>query len=146
MLSKDAILAAADTRTEEVHVPEWAGPDGDDVVLVRGMTGRERDEFEASLYEERGGQRVFNSANIRAKAIVKCVVDAGGARVFTDSDANALGEKSGAPIDRLYDVVARLSGLRDEDIKAKARDFPETTGNGSSTPSPNGSASLSPAF
>ena len=51
-LSRDDILKAADNEPEEVDVPEWGGS-----VLVRGMTGRERDAFEVSLMQpgRRGG-------------------------------------------------------------------------------------------
>jgi hypothetical protein len=49
MLTKEAILAATHLPLEEVHVPEWADADGDDVVYIRGMTGAERDLWEISL-------------------------------------------------------------------------------------------------
>jgi len=44
---------------------------------------------------------------------------------------------------RVFEVAARLSGLDEEDVAARERDFPEVTGSGSSTPSPNGSAAVS---
>ena len=138
-LSKDDILGRDDRRTEEVAVPEWSGS-----VLVRGMTGRERDEFEASLDQQRGGQYVRDYANVRARVLVKCMVNEQGERVFTDQDANALGEQSAAALDRIYDVAARLSGLRGEDVAAKTADFTPATGSDTSTGSPNGLAVPSP--
>jgi len=83
-LSKDDILHAEDLRTEEVDVPEWGG-----TVLVRGLTGRERDEFEGSVLEQRGQKTVTNTANVRAKLAVKCVVDDTGQRVFAGSSSNS---------------------------------------------------------
>jgi hypothetical protein len=137
-LSKEAILAADDTRTEEVEVPEWGGS-----VLVRGMTGRERDEFESSMLIQAAGQTARDLRNTRAKLVAKCAVDDDGARLFTDGDVTALGEKSAAALVRVFEVAARLSGLDEEDVAARERDFPEVTGSGSSTPSPNGSAAVS---
>src|SRR5262249_4971199 len=134
-LTKDAILAAEDLVTEEVQVPEWGG-----TVLVRGLTGRERDEFEASMMVHRGGQMVADVRNSRAKLVAKCVVGDDGKRLFADEDAAALGEKSGAALARVFDVVARLSGLSEDDVKDRERDFTPATGSGSSTGSPNGSA------
>ena len=62
-LSRDDILKAADTAPEEVDIPEWNG-----TVLVRGMTGKERDAFELSLMQPgRGGRREVNPVNVRAK-------------------------------------------------------------------------------
>ena len=137
-LSKEAILAADDTRTEEVEDPEWGGS-----VLVRGMTGRERDEFESSMLIQAAGQTARDLRNTRAKLVAKCAVDDDGARLFTDGDVTALGEKSAAALVRVFEVAARLSGLDEEDVAARERDFPEVTGSGSSTPSPNGSAAVS---
>ena len=46
-LSRDAILQREDIKTEDVEVPEWGG-----TVRVRGMTGVQRDAFEASLIQQ----------------------------------------------------------------------------------------------
>jgi hypothetical protein len=54
---------------------------------------------------------------MRAKLLVKCLIDEAGERLFTDQDAPALGAKSGAVIDKLYDVASRLSGLSEEEKK-----------------------------
>ena len=112
LLSRDDILKVVDVKYEDVEVPEWAGS-----VRVRGLTGRERDEFEASTAMLRGKQVVPFLENIRAKLVAWCVVDADGNQLFTQHDVHALGEKSGAAIDRIYDVASRLSGMSEEDIK-----------------------------
>lgn len=131
-LSRDDILKAADNEAEEVNVPEWGG-----TVLVRGMTGKERDAFEVSLAQPgRGGRREWNTVNVRAKVIARCVVDDDGNRLFTDADVAELGEKSGAAVDRVYEVAARLSGLSDEDQEEMTRDFALGDGGGSPSTSP----------
>lgn len=137
LLSKDLILRAEDMKTEHVSVPEWGGE-----VIVRCLTGVERDEFEATIMERRGRQTVMNVANARAKLIVKCIIDEDGRRLFHDGDADALGRKNAAAVDRIYQVAARLAGLTDEDIEEMVEDFgpAATDGNGSATTSPNGSA------
>src|SRR5215469_5956657 len=128
-LSRDDILKAEDNGTEEVEVPEWGG-----TVLVRGMTGRERDEFETSMMERgRGGRMVPNTANTRAKLVARCVIDDEGKRLFTAADVQALGDKSGAAIDRVFEVAVRLSGMTDTDREEMTRDFTLADGPGSST-------------
>lgn len=127
-LTKDAILKAEDVTTEEVQVPEWGGS-----VLIKGLTGRQRDEFEASILERRGRQMVTNTANIRAKLAARCMVDEKGERLFTDAEAAELGEKSAAPIDRVYEAAARLSGLSEQDVEDLAEDFGEAPGSSSSS-------------
>ena len=78
-LTKAEIIEAHDIKSEEVTVPEWGG-----VVLVRGMTGRGRDAFEASIMADDDG--IVNYDNIRSKLVSKCIVDEDGTCLFTDAD------------------------------------------------------------
>lgn len=108
-----------DLLIEELFVPEWKG-----WVRVRGLTGLERDSFEASCVEVRGEGKhqtrktVFT--NIRAKLVVRCLVDEKGARLYADKDADALGKKSAAALDRIFSVAQRLSGIGEEEVKELA--------------------------
>lgn len=138
LLTRDQIINAEDVHTEDVEVPEWGG-----AVRVRGLTGRERDEWEASIAVQRGGRMVPDLANMRAKLVVKCCLDDEGKRIFTDMDFNMLGDKSGAAISRVYEVAARLSGLTEQQVEEMVEDFGETTSGGSASNSQNGSASQS---
>jgi hypothetical protein len=135
-LSRDDFLKAEDLVTEEVDLSDLPGYNGS--VLVRGMTGRERDEFEVSTVDRRNGER--NLVNARARVVIRCVVDDDGKRLFDDADIDVLGGKSAAALDRLYEVAAKLSGMRDEDEKEMAGDFGGEGGSSSSTASPPGSA------
>lgn len=119
--------------TETVDIPEWGGQ-----VRVQGMTGRQRDRFEAGLLERRGRVDVPNVDNIRAKVVAACLVDEDGTRLFNDPDADELGDYPAAIIERIYKVAARLSGIGDDDIdelQAKITADP-TTGSPSSSPAP----------
>jgi hypothetical protein len=130
LLSHDQILAAQDIETEDVKVPEWADPaTGADEVRVKGLTGEERDSFEAACMMERPAydakgkpirgrtEMARNLANTRAKLVARSVVDEQGERLFTDHDVAVLGKKSAAALDRVFEVAGRLSGLSDEDIE-----------------------------
>jgi hypothetical protein len=114
-LTRDAILKAHDLPTEVVEIPEWNGS-----VIVRGLTGTERDAFEQSIVEQRGKNTRMNLRNIRAKLVALTVVDEEGNRVFSDEDAEALGKKSAAALDRIFAIAQRLSGLRPEDVEELA--------------------------
>lgn len=135
-LGRDAILRAAALKTEEVKVPEWADPDtGADVVLVRELRGRERDEWEASLAVMRGKSMVPDVANVRAKLVARCVVDGpDGDPVFTQQDVAALGELSASALDRVFEVASRLSGLSETDLEemGKASEIVRADGSSSS--------------
>ncbi|QTD96965.1 phage tail assembly chaperone [Streptomyces cyanogenus] len=116
-LNRDAILGVNDLLTEKVDVPEWGGE-----VIVRGLTGEERDAYEASRRQIRNAgtpqqELVILSENMRAGLLVKCLIDENGDRLFTDQDAGLLGMKNGRTLDRLFDVASRLSGLSDEEAE-----------------------------
>ena len=113
LLTREAILQAKDLPYEDVAVPEWGGK-----VRVRALTGAERDRFEASIVEQRGkaGPRL-NTANIRAKLVALCCVDEQGNRLFSDEDAELLGRKSAAALNRVFEVAQRLSGLTQADME-----------------------------
>lgn len=138
-LSKDQILNAEDLQTEVVNVPEWGGD-----VLVMGLTGAERDAFEASVVtqsqKEKGKGRgtKVDLTNFRAKLVAKSVVDPDTHdRLFSDAHAVQLGRKSAAALERVFDVARRLSGMSDEDVD-------ELTGNSESDRNDaSGSGSLS---
>ena len=110
-LTKAQILGAADIVTEEVHVPEWDGS-----VLVRGLTGAQRDEFELSLVEQHGRKQVWHREDVRAKLLVLSIVDEEGNRLFSEGDIQALSQKSASALERLFNVSRRLSGLSDTDV------------------------------
>lgn len=112
ILKRDMILAASDIVTEEVAVPEWGGS-----VLVRGLTGAQRDKFEASMFELRQGKQVLRLNNLRAHLVALSVVDEQGQRLFSEADIAELGGKSCAALQRIWNVARRLSGLSDSDVE-----------------------------
>ncbi len=106
ILTRDAILRAPDLATEAVEVPEWGG-----TVKVRALSAAERDAFEVSLFEGQGADRRRNFDYLRAKLVALCVADDDGHRIFSDADAEALGMKNAAALDRIFVVAQRLNGL-----------------------------------
>jgi len=127
ILSAEEIRAARDLPVEEVDVPEWGGP-----VLVRGLTGRARDRYEESMLKAEGG---MSYDNVRAKLVVRCLVDKDGKRLFEDSDVEWLGEKSATALSRVFDVASRLSGLSKADVETLAKNSDSEGGDALSSPS-----------
>jgi|HubBroStandDraft_6_1064221.scaffolds.fasta_scaffold00062_71 hypothetical protein len=143
-LGRDAILKAAALRTEEVRVPEWASPEtGADVVIVREMRGRERDEWEASLAVQRGGQMVPDTANMRAKLAARCIIGEDSEPLFTQQDVAALGELSAAALQRVYEAAARLSGLNQDALEELGKSSETGPSEDSASGSPGSSAAPS---
>lgn len=129
ILSAAEINAVQDAVNETVPVPEWGGE-----VIIKGMTGTERDAFEA-LVRPKG---VVDLTNYRAKLLVRVMVNEQGTRIYGDVDAGVLGKRSAAVIDRLYDVAARMSGLAEadtEELEGNSGAEPTATADGSGSPS-----------
>lgn len=116
ILSSEAIVSRVDVQTEDVHVPEWGG-----TVRLRGLNGEERDAFEESCILTKGTgakqTREVVIRGMRARLLVKCMVNAQGDRLFTDAQAPALLKKSGAVLARLFEIAERLSGLSKDDVE-----------------------------
>ena len=107
MSLRDSILKAEDLPKERVN--EWGQE-----FFIRCLTGAERDAYEQDVIKDKDGDKW---RNVRAKLVVRCAVDAEGNRIFTDLDALALGQKSGAVLDRLYAVAQRVSGMTADSVE-----------------------------
>lgn len=137
LLTPAQILGAVIDVSEKVTVPEWGGE-----VIVRGMTGTERDAFEA-LVRPKG---VLDLRNYRARLLVRVLVNENGTRMFADVQAGDLGKQPAGVIDRLYDVAARLSGMADDDTEAlEGNSEAETTATADGSASPSTSPAASEA-
>lgn len=117
LLSKDQINAADDRNWEDVPVTEWGGE-----VRLLGLSGTERNAYQASLVVlgPNGSVQRMNLADQTAKLLAKAIVDEDFKRLYTDKEVAKLGAKNGAVLQRLFEVAQRLSGLRKEDVEAKA--------------------------
>lgn len=132
-LSKQDILKADDRPTREVDVPEWGG-----AVLVRGLSGAGRDEYEASLRElQPDGTFAPNLLNSRAKLASLSIVDADGNQMFNEFEVGALGQKSSAALDRVVNVASELSALAGSKTEGELEgnsDAAESGDSGSTSP------------
>lgn len=106
MLKRQDILAAQDLPRAEEPVEEWgAGA----TVALRAITAAEFDRFQLSLAARRNDPDGMH--NMRCRFLVFCLIDEAGQRLFGDDEADLLGAKNRAPIERLYEKAQALSGL-----------------------------------
>lgn len=127
-------VAAVTTPSEQVPVPELGAGK---VAIIRGLSGTERDKYQAELINQKGKHSKVMLDDVSAKLVCKCLVNEQGARVFSDAQYQQVGAIRGDVLKRLYDVAARLSGITDEEI--------EQLGKSSTTPSGTSSSSASPS-
>lgn len=129
---ENEVYALDDTQRDDVWVPEWGK-----WYQVIGLTGTQRDAWEASLLREtdRRGRPKMDYSNLRAKLIVRTVVKPGTDEpVF--SSVSKLGGKSASALQRIFEVAQRLSRLTDEDVEELTGEFSggRSSGNGSTPP------------
>lgn len=113
VLSREQILEVEDQIVEEVPVPEWGGS-----VMVRSMSGSERDDFESSIVSlQANGARSMSMKDFRAKIVAFSVVDADGKRMFTEKDVAALGKKNAGALQRIVERALSLSRFTSQDVE-----------------------------
>lgn len=129
-LTRDQILNVDDATYEEVPVPEWGGK-----VLVKGLSGEEKEAYERSIVTIRdNGKRKVDMRNVRAKLVQRTVVDPITKQpMFTEADINGLGRKSAAALSRVYETASKLAALTEQDAEELAgnSETPPTDGSGS---------------
>lgn len=113
---RDQILTKDDLPKRSVMVPEWGV-----TVVVRTMTGRERDRFEEETLVKKGRTKEASLADIRARLVQVCACDSDGKQIFEPGDVAALTQKSAKALDRIFAVAKDLSGFSDEDIEDLAK-------------------------
>jgi hypothetical protein len=110
LLKRKDVVSVSDIKTETVSVPEWGGE-----VLVRGLTGEQRNQFEMSVLDSQ--TKAVNLDQITAKLVAASVVDESGKQLFDQpGDVEMLGGKSAVALYRVGTVAQRLSGLTKEDV------------------------------
>lgn len=124
-LTRDQVVEAEDREFAEVDCPEWGG-----VLRLASISGRQRDEYEQSMVDQRGSDRKLNMRDARAKLIVLCAVDGEGRRLFTTRDLQVLTAKNAKPIDRVFTVAQQLCGLTDRDMDKLTENFDEDPDDG----------------
>ncbi len=104
-LTRDAILRVEDLPLHEVAVPEWGG-----MVLIRAMTGGERDRFEAAWKQD-------PSSDIRARLAQATLCNPAGDLIFKLEDVPSLSAKSSKALDRIFTAATIHNGITDRDVE-----------------------------
>lgn len=117
ILTREDILEADDINLEKVEVPEWGG-----MVYLKPLSGIKRDRLENAAHK-RNKKGVMDVQNLKVQFVIASTVDSDGNQIFTPSDAKELNLKNARPIDALFQIVQRLSGLSDEDVEELVGNF-----------------------
>jgi hypothetical protein len=103
-LSKDQIVQAEDRPTRTENVPEWGGE-----VILRTMSGAERNAYEGDLLRQVGDSYQSDTRYLYGKLLTRCLIDDNGDRLF--DNAVELSQKSAKVLSRLFDIAQEMNGL-----------------------------------
>jgi len=112
-----AILAADDLPREPVDVP-WEM--GGEKLYVRALQANEKDAYVAKTMKT--GDFAWTD-DLTASLLVKVIINEEGERIFSDADAEVLGQKAAPIMSKLFKVAMRLSGMDEEGAEAIKADF-----------------------
>lgn len=127
-LTPSQVLEQPTLVTEELEVPEWGGS-----VLIKMLSAKERDDFEASMVKIRNGKQEPNTHNFRARLVQLAVVNDDGSPFFTRHDVKTLGNLPAAGLQRVFNKINEMSAFSDDDVKDLAEDFDDTPSEPSSS-------------
>ncbi len=127
LLSREDIERNSQLKTLIVDVPEWGGS-----VMIRELTGEQRDKYETSLtapeisqVKDKKTQRL-TLHNVRARLVAMCLIDAEKQTpMYSEREIGLLGNKSAAALDRLFEACQKLSGITDQDMEEMTADLRE---------------------
>ncbi len=109
LTSKDAILKIADLgEPVRLEVPEW-----NDIVLLRRPTANDRDAWELYCQEHNTKPKSV----WRAKLASMLLCDESGKLIFSQAEVTALGEKSAAALQRIWERGIALMRITEEEVK-----------------------------
>ncbi len=149
-LISEQILKTDDLPREMVSTPEW--PEVDGQIYARRLSGDELDIWEIFMAHQIDPKTIdddetrfmkLGTKQLRAQFVILGACDEDGDTIFDQSHLTWLGMKSAAPLERIRDVIRRLSGMDsvkkkdgDDDEDETEKNSPEAPGNDSSTDLP----------
>lgn len=129
MLDRAAFLQAINQKlpTLAVEVP------GLGTALVRRLTGKEKDSFEAGNWKtSKSGERVYDPSNYRGRLAALVLGDEAGNRLFEDDAAEQLGDLDSVKLDAIVDAAHRHNGMTEKAREEVEKNSAPTTSAASS--------------
>lgn len=103
-MTRDEILGVKDLDPTAIEVPEWKR-----TVLVRALTGAERDKIEQIALDSKN--KASAMVNYRSRLVSMAVVNEAGESIFTEKDIGELSKKNAGALDRIAMEIHRISGI-----------------------------------
>ncbi len=113
ILSKEELLGMDDLKIVELEIPEW----GNKVVRIKPFSGKQRDEFDSALVEQRTGENTIDMRGLKSRLVALSLVDEEGVLMFKEDEVELVAGKSASVIERIFEVAQKLNGIGEEAVK-----------------------------
>lgn len=107
------VLSAKDFLSQRLQTFEVVLPDDSGIILIRELSGGERDELEHKL--ARGRRNNDDYRKVRAYAVAMSMVDESHTKMFdkgSDKDIRAINELSGRVLNAIFDEILTRNGMK----------------------------------
>lgn len=117
------VAAATELKRQWVPIPEWAPRSAGDAeaaeygCFARALNGRERAEWQTGTVIAAGKNTAINFRNATLGLVIAGACDEKGNRIFRLSDEKMLMARDSAILERIADVVSKLSGIGEDEIE-----------------------------
>ncbi len=132
------ILALDDLQRQEIEVPEWADVLKDKPLLIRELTGAERDLLTNDYINAQKadpanpGERIqLLPPNYKARVLQLAALNGDGEPLFKPEHIPALGKKSARVLDNVVAAIMELSGMAGISLEGAREDFEDGLNEGS---------------
>ena len=113
-LTREALLEKAKPKTELVDVEGWGK------VLLRTTSEVQRSRRYSKMFDGRGKRIAAVSERRRVYAIIDQVLTEAGEPMFTDADAEALGDSNADVLEPLYVAIASFNEVDEKKDEAES--------------------------
>jgi hypothetical protein len=112
---RDKILNSVDVEQEKVYVKQW-----DVEILIKGMTGKQRDNLLQQCVNPKTGATNMNKLNTLL-VIESCFDPETEEKLFEMADFDLIANKSAGALSKVIQVASRLSGLDEMALEEAAK-------------------------
>lgn len=115
LISREKLLTPVEVPMRKVELPALGG-----YIWVKGMTAKERGQFEKSFDNSDGTKNKTRVSQVRERMVIICACNEDRTPMLTIRDLEKLGQQEINIVEKIVIVAQELCGMTDNDIEELA--------------------------